>query len=107
VISSALMRLVQATILSWSLALAPAAFAGDAEDPPPHHHPSGWYGGWTLVVAGGASTLVGVALTTRSDQPSTPAVGWSLAGMGTVSWVAGALILKLTERRELQKKAGR
>jgi hypothetical protein len=102
------MRLVQATILSWSLALAPAALADNAVDTPaPHHHPSGWYSGWTLVVAGGATTLVGVALTTRSDQPSTPAVGWSLAGMGTVSWVAGALILKLSERRELQKKAGR
>ena len=91
--------------MSCSLALAPAAFAGSSEDPPPpHHHPSGWYSGWSLVIAGGVSRLVGWRSTTK-DDPSTPAVGWSLAGMGTV-WVAGALILKLTSG-EQQKQAGR
>ena len=97
---------MQVTLLSLSLALAPAAFAGNDADPPaPHHHPSGWYSGWSLVIAGGTTALVGVALTTQ-DQQTTQAVGWTLAGIGTASWVAGALVLKLTERRE-QRRAGR
>jgi hypothetical protein len=64
----------------------------------PHHHTRAWYGGWSLVIIGGTAALVGVALTTRTEAAA-PATGWSLAGVGTATWVAGALTLKLNERR--------
>jgi hypothetical protein len=95
------MRLALAVLLA--LTLARPALAGSDDAPQPlHHHPRGWYSAWGLVIGGGAVALVGVGLTTRSD-PGGSTAGWSLAGIGTATWVAGALVLKLTERRALRR----
>ena len=91
------MRLVMLTLLALTLSqTSPARADEPADAPKPHHHRRGWYSGWTLVIAGGATALVGVALTPRTE-PAAPAAGWTLAGVGTASWVAGALILKLSD----------
>ncbi len=78
------------------------ARADDSEPPAPHHHTRIWYGGWSMILGGGAAALVGVALTTRNETAA-PATGWALAGVGTATWVAGAVVLKLNERR-LQRR---
>jgi hypothetical protein len=68
-------------------------------------HTAGWYTGWGLIVVGGAASLTGTALTTQTDtdngmpQPglSAPATaGWVMVSVGTATWIAGALVLKLT-----------
>ena len=93
------MRLALTVLLA--VLLAQPAFA---EDPPgvvllplrPHHHSRAWYVGWGLILLGGASTLVGVGLTIREDRAGSN-TGWALAGAGTLTWVAGALVLKLRD----------
>jgi hypothetical protein len=97
------MRLALVALLA--LALARPAFADDGlvlVPPQPRRHPSSWYAGWSLVLLGGASTLVGAGLTIRQDQAGST-TGWALAGMGTATWVAGALVLRLGERRQRRR----
>lgn len=92
--------------LAWALVLAVAVASparGDDEarpddkPPPPHHHRASWYSGWSLIGVGGVSTLLGVALTTREESGAST-TGWVLAGVGTATWVGGALIIRLSER---------
>jgi uncharacterized membrane protein YgdD (TMEM256/DUF423 family) len=87
-----------AASLAVSLGAPPAARADDDKPQPPHHHSAMWYGGWSYVGVGGVATLLGVALTTRDDSASSTA-GWVLAGVGTATWVAGALLLRFGEKR--------
>ncbi|HEY2745845.1 MAG TPA: hypothetical protein VGL86_14515 [Polyangia bacterium] len=96
-----------AAVVLVALLLSSAARSARADDyppPQPHHHTRTWYAGWSAVIGGGAAALVGVALTTRSET-AVPATGWALAGVGTATWVAGALVLKLNERRVQQRKS--
>jgi hypothetical protein len=79
------------------LTAAPAAQADDDKPPPPHRHGTIWYAGWSMIATGGASTLVGVALTTREDSAAST-TGWVLAGVGTAAWIGGAVVLQLRER---------
>ncbi|HZS40922.1 MAG TPA: hypothetical protein VFF06_29010 [Polyangia bacterium] len=68
-----------------------------------------WYAGWSLIVAGGATAITGCALTTRADLDASGAqvsglsaqqtAGWVMVGLGTLSWVGGALTLKFGARR--------
>jgi hypothetical protein len=81
-----------------ALLAAQPARADDDKPQPPHHHSAMWYGGWSYVGVGGVATLLGVALTTRDDSASSTA-GWVLAGVGTATWVAGALLLRFGEKR--------
>ena len=71
--------------------------AADDKPPPEHHHRHLFYSGWSLVGVGGVSTLLGAALTTREDSASSTA-GWVLAGVGTATWIGGALILRFAEK---------
>jgi hypothetical protein len=85
------------------LAVRPAR-ADDDKPQPPHHHVAEWYAGWSLIAAGGVSTLLGAALTTRDDSASST-TGWVLAGVGTATWIGGALMLRMSEKRA--KRLGR
>ena len=101
-----LARVLLATVaLSAAMSSARLAWAENAADPPaPHHHTPLWFGGWGMILLGGAATLVGVALTTRTDDGTAAAgVGWSLAGVGTATWVGGALTLRFDEKRERER----
>jgi hypothetical protein len=88
------MRIALAALLLFGSGMARAA---DDVPPPPHRHRASWYSGWTLIVAGGTSTLLGAAFTTSEDTAKST-TGWVLAGVGTLTWVGGAVILKLSER---------
>jgi len=90
------MRIALAALL---LTSSVAAHAADDKPPPEHHHRHLFYSGWSLIGVGGVATLLGVALTTREDSASST-TGWVLAGVGTVQWIGGALILKLAEKRD-------
>jgi hypothetical protein len=96
------MRLSCAVLLS--LLVAQPAFADDDAPPPPHHHSQQWYAGWSLVMLGGASSLVGVGLTTNTE-PGGSTAGWVLAGVGTATWIGGAVVLRLNERRMKRRSA--
>jgi uncharacterized membrane protein YgdD (TMEM256/DUF423 family) len=100
--SSRALAVVVVLLVALGIAL-PAVAAEDAPEPP-HHHPASWYGGWSLVLAGGAATLVGTALTTRSDESSTIS-GWVMASVGTATWIGGAVILRLAEKRREKRVA--
>lgn len=100
-----LAALAMSAAMSTVMSAARPAWAEDAAVPPaPHHHPRVWYGGWSMILLGGAATLVGVALSTRTDDTTAAAgVGWSLAGVGTATWVGGALTLRWNEKRERER----
>jgi hypothetical protein len=91
------MRLWLALAALVGVGASPPARAEDDRPPPPHQHNASWYSGWSLIGVGGVSSLLGVALTTR-DEPGAATTGWVLAGVGTATWIGGAVILKLTER---------
>jgi hypothetical protein len=91
------MRVALAMTMLWAMTTARPARAEDDRPPPPHQHDASWYSGWSLIGVGGVSSLLGVALTTR-DEPGAATTGWVLAGVGTATWIGGAVILKLTER---------
>jgi hypothetical protein len=100
------MRLALAALLALSVVSSTrTARAEDIAEPPkPHHHSRLWFGGWSLVLLGGAATLVGAALSTRTDDGTAAAgVGWSLVGVGTATWVGGAITLRWDEKREREK----
>jgi hypothetical protein len=92
------MRIALAALTLFALTAAPVARADDDKPPPPHRHRPIWSAGWSMIAVGGASTLVGAALTTREDGASST-TGWVLAGVGTATWVGGALMLRLSEKR--------
>jgi hypothetical protein len=96
------MRIALAALTLFALTQARPARADDDKPPPPHHHGTIWYAGWSMIAVGGASTLVGAALTTREDSASST-TGWVLAGVGTAAWVGGAVILRLGEKRREQR----
>jgi len=91
------MRVALAMATLMAVTAARPARADDDKPPPPHHHRASWYSGWSLVGVGGVSTLLGVALTTREESGASTA-GWVLAGVGTATWIGGAVILRLSER---------
>ena len=93
------MRVAVAFAALAAMIAAGPARAEDDRQPPPHQHDASWYSGWSLVGVGGVSSLLGVALTTR-DEPGAATTGWVLAGVGTATWIGGAVILKLTERKK-------
>jgi hypothetical protein len=88
------MRIALAALL---LLGSSAARAGDDKPPPPHRHGAAWYSGWSLIGTGGVATLLGTALSTRDDSASST-TGWVLVGVGTATWIGGAVILRLSER---------
>jgi hypothetical protein len=96
------MRIALAALVLFALTLAPVARADDDKPPPPHRHGAIWYAGWSMIGTGGVSTLLGAALTTREDSASST-TGWVLAGVGTATWIGGAVILRLGERRREQR----
>jgi hypothetical protein len=98
------MRIALAALLSFALLSAsPAARADDDKPLPPHRHRPAYYAGWSMIATGGVASLLGAALTTRDDSASST-TGWVLAGAGTLTWIGGALVLRLSERREARAK---
>ncbi|MGZ3426846.1 MAG: hypothetical protein ACXVCV_09370 [Polyangia bacterium] len=98
------MRIALAALTLLLVSLSPVARADDDQPPPPHRHGAVWYAGWSMIATGGVSTLLGAALTTRDDSASST-TGWVLAGVGTATWIGGAVILRLDERRR-ERRAG-
>jgi hypothetical protein len=74
-----------------------------AEEPQPERHTAGWYASWSLIVGGGAVTLTGAALAGRDagahELTAANQAGWALAGLGTAVWIAGAVVMKLSDRK--------
>jgi hypothetical protein len=93
------MRIAVAALLLLALTASTPARADDDKPPPPHRHRWGWYAAWSMIATGGVSTLLGAALSTREDNASST-TGWVLVGVGTATWIGGAVMLRLGDRRE-------
>lgn len=91
------MRIALAALVLLALTASPDARADDDKPPPPHRHRAPWYGGWSMIMTGGVATLLGAALSTRDDRASST-TGWVLTGVGTATWIGGAVVLRLDER---------
>ena len=56
----------------------------------------------SLVMLGVTSALVGVGLITNT-KPGAETAGWVMAGLGTATWIGGAVVLRLNERRSKRR----
>jgi hypothetical protein len=71
--------------------------------PPAIDRPPAWYASWSLILGGGAMTLVGTAFTLRDSPDATFSAknqtGWALVGIGTGTWIGGILLLRFSGSR--------
>lgn len=97
------------TLLALVVVLLLSPAVARADDGEPARHDLYWYGGWATVVVGAAATLTGTALTTHENQVGgveppglSPAAvaGWVMVAVGTATWIAGVIVLKIDARRK-------